>query len=110
VLAPLSDGAPSVIALYGSPGAAGFDDTVPGLVALSPGLPGSICNLNRLGAEGSSRFRSAGEEMTLLGVSDDPSESWGAGVNAGAELVVVASDGVPAVPVDVAGFVVSAGG
>jgi len=105
VLVPLFEGAAWIIALYGCPGAPGFEDVVSGFVMLPPEPPVSICNLSGLGADGSSLFCSTGDGITLVGASDDPSDEVG---DVPALVVGGVVGGV--VSVDVAGFDVLEGG
>ena len=67
-----------------------------GLATVAAEAPLSICNLNSLGAEGSSRSCSTGEIAGLLSASDEPG------------AVVVFVDGAP-LGVSVAGLVVALG-
>ena len=96
VLAPLFEGEPSKMVSRDTPGDTDGVTVVPGLDTVAAEAPLSICNLNSLGAEGSSRSCSTGEIAVVLGASDEPG------------AVVVLVDGIP-LGAPVAGPVVALG-
>ena len=96
VLAPLFEGEPSRMVSRDTPGDTDGVAGVLGLATVAAEAPLSICNLNSLGAEGSSRSCSTGEIAVVLGASDEPG------------AVVVLVDGTP-LGVPVAGLVVALG-
>ena len=83
VLAPLFEGEPSRMVSRDTPGDTDGVAGVLGLATVAAEAPLSICNLNSLGAEGSSRSCSTGEIAVVLGASDEPG------------AVVVLVDGAP---------------
>ena len=102
VLAPLFEGEPSRMVSRDTPGDTDGVAGALGLATVAAEAPLSICNLNSLGAEGSSRSCSTGEIAVVLGASDEP----------GAVVVLVdgaplgASVGGPVVALGVVGVVV----